>query len=381
MPHRIGRELGCAGLADDVIDLGDAPEGLLKALIHRHRLGERDAREAARLDEQITLVQLGHELGPEAREEQERGGEQRGRGRQDRPPAAEDEGERGTIERVGLAEQPGLVCALARADEIARQDRHDREREDEGPSEREQHRGGHGPEELALDPDQREHRQVDDGDDRLAEHRGAAHLERGEAHHLDALSEERRLAAPALLLREPAHRVLDDDHRAVDDQAEVDGAEAHQVPGDVGRVHHRDREEHRERDGRGDDEPAAQLAEEDEEDEDDQRRALEQVLADRTHGAVHQLRAVVEWLDPRALRQGRRELRELEPSRLRSRCESSRPCSISATPTTTSPLPSFEAAPMPHPRSELHVGDRGERDGSALRGRGDDDPFGDRRGS
>ena len=36
-----------------------------------------------------------------------------------------------------------------------------------------------------------------------------------------------------LLEREPAQAVLDDDHRAVDDQAEVERAEAHQVGADA----------------------------------------------------------------------------------------------------------------------------------------------------
>ncbi len=203
------------------------------------------------------------------------------------------------------------MLALVRANEVARQHRHDREREDEGPAEREEHRRRHRPEELALDPDQREHRQVDDGDDRLAEHRRPADLERGRAHHVDALLGSERAALGALGLGEAAHGVLDDDHRAVDDEPEVDRAEAREVPGDARRVHHRHGEEHRQRDGDGDDEAGAEIAEQDQQHQDHQHGALEQVLADGEDGAVDELAAIVERLDPRALRQRRPERGEL----------------------------------------------------------------------
>ena len=68
-------------------------------------------------------------------------------------------------------------------------------------------------------------------------------------------------AAPVLLLREQAQAVLDDDDGAVDDDAEVDGAEAHQVGADLRLDHAGDGDQHRERDDAGRRERGAKIAE------------------------------------------------------------------------------------------------------------------------
>ncbi len=77
-------------------------------------------------------------------------------------------------------------------------------------------------------------------------------------------------ARPSCLLPlgETAEAVLDDDHRAVDDEAEVDGAEAHQVAAGP-RLHHADRgEQHRERDRERGDERGAEVPEHEEQHDD-----------------------------------------------------------------------------------------------------------------
>ncbi len=79
---------------------------------------------------------------------------------------------------------------------------------------------------------------------------------------------------PALLLGEAPDAVLDDDHRAVDDEAEVDRAEAHQVAADLALDHAGDGDQHRERDRERGDERGADVAEQQEQDDDDQRSAL-----------------------------------------------------------------------------------------------------------
>ncbi len=50
---------------------------------------------------------------------------------------------------------------------------------------------------------------------------------------LEPLAQIEQPAALVLRLGQPAHAVLDDDHGAVDDEAEVDRAEAHQVAADA----------------------------------------------------------------------------------------------------------------------------------------------------
>ena len=87
----------------------------------------------------------------------------------------------------------------------------------------------------------------------------AGDLERRLAHHL-----RRR---PVGQLGAAAHHVLDHHHRAVDQQAEIDGAEAHQIARQAGAIHGDGGGEHRERDGAGDDEAGAQIAEQQEQHE------------------------------------------------------------------------------------------------------------------
>src|SRR5438309_852069 len=85
---------------------------------------------------------------------------------------------------------------------------------------------------IASDVLEREHRQVDDDDDRLAERRRAADLLAG---FEDDLEPFRRRQLPfqfVLPLAEQAQAVLDDDDGPVDDQAEVDRAEAQEVAAD-----------------------------------------------------------------------------------------------------------------------------------------------------
>ena len=92
-----------------------------------------------------------------------------------------------------------------------------------------------GLEHLALDAGEREDRQVDDHDDQRAEHASARRTSRDACEdHVEAL---RRASAGGRARccagGEAAHAVLDHDDGAVDDDAEVDRAEAHQVAADA----------------------------------------------------------------------------------------------------------------------------------------------------
>ena len=74
---------------------------------------------------------------------------------------------------------------------------------------------------------------------------------------------------------------LEDDDRAVDEEAEVDGAEAHEIAGDAEDVHAEQRDRHRGRDAEHDHERAAERAEEQRENDGDDQRALDEVRGHR----------------------------------------------------------------------------------------------------
>ena len=88
-------------------------------------------------------------------------------------------------------------------------------------------------------------------------------------------------------------------------------------PGDPEAGHGVEREQHRERDRRRDDEARPHVPEEQEEHRDDEERALEQVRLDGAQDEVHELRPLVDRLDLHA--PGKPRLHLLEPrSRARS---------------------------------------------------------------
>jgi hypothetical protein len=61
------------------------------------------------------------------------------------------------------------------------------------------------------------------------------------------------------------------------------------LPREPERLHGGEGDQHRERDGRGDDEPAANAAKQQEQHRDDEERALGEVFCDRVDGAVHEV--------------------------------------------------------------------------------------------
>ena len=123
-----------------------------------------------------------------------------------------------------------------------------------------------------------------------------------------------------LRMRESAHAVLHDHHRAVDDDAEVQRAQAHQVRADLLVVHHAgEGEQHRQRNDQRGDQGRADVAEEQEQHGDDQHRAFEQVLLDGGDGLVDQHRPVVDGDCLDAWRQRAVDLYHLLVHRLRDR--------------------------------------------------------------
>jgi len=84
---------------------------------------------------------------------------------------------------------------------------------------------------------------------------------------------------------------------AVDDHAEVQGAEREQVCGYVAEVEADRREHQREGDRDGDDQCAAQVPKEDEQDDDDQDDALSQIVEYGAGGEMEEIAAIKEGDD------------------------------------------------------------------------------------
>ena len=165
--------------------------------------------------------------------------------------------------------------------------------------------------------------------------------------------------------------VLDDDHGAVDDDAEVDRAEAHQVGADPALHHAGDGEQHRQRDDAGGDERGADVAEHQEQHGDHQQRAFDQVLLDGLDGGLDQAGAVVDR--SRATTPSGSDV-AISSSFAATRCATARlfsPISSMAVPSTVS-LPSSVAAPVRSVLALAHFGDVADADRHAAP-RADDD--------
>ena len=207
------------------------------------------------------------------------------------------------VDAVEEAHQERLVLGLS-AEERRRQHRHEGQRDDQRPEEREEHCQRHRAEQLPFRSLEEQDRQVDHGDNQLAEHRRPPDLDRG-------VPDDGKLRFPRGGQSEPADAVLDHDHRAVDDEPEVDGAETHEARRDPRRPHQVRREQHRQRDRQGDDQASANVSEEDEEHADHEQPPLCQIVEHGVERPGDQFRAVVDDVDLDSGRQRSPDLLEL----------------------------------------------------------------------
>ena len=250
-------------------------------------LVERDAGHAHGVDHHRLLTEPGHELRAQPNGQEGRQGHDQARERQHELAPREGAGERPAIAASQPAHQSIVVAPAALLQRVAGEHGHQRDRQEHRAGQREDHRQRHRLEQLALYALEREDRQIDNRDDQLAEQRRLADLDRGVADDL--------AHAPArAVFFESSGCVLDQDDRAVDDQAEVDRAEAHQAAGDPELQHRVEREQHRQRDRQRDDQPRAKVAEEHEQHRDDEQRALEEVVANRVQHRTDQVDPAVD---------------------------------------------------------------------------------------
>ena len=105
-----------------------------------------------------------------------------------------------------------------------------------------------------------------------------------------------------------AQAVLRDDDGAVDDQAEVQRAQAHEVGADPSLQHAGGGNQHGHRDHAGGDDGGAQVAQQQEQHGDDEQRAFGQVARHRMDGRIDQLRPVQHGMRVDARRQGTADL-------------------------------------------------------------------------
>ena len=148
-------------------------------------------------------------------------------------------------------------------------------------------------EHAPLHAGEREDRQVHDHDDQLAVQQRTARLLRCREHLGKPLGAGELAARLRLRVRQAPHAVLDDHHRAIDNDAEVQRTKAQQIGADLEGDHAGKGKQHRQRDHHGGNQRRANITEEDKQHRDHQHRPFQQVFPDRVDRLVHQHGAVV----------------------------------------------------------------------------------------
>ena len=263
--HRIDGDLGATRAADDARDLGEPEERLLDLARLLGRLLERDRRQADHRHDDGALVELGQELAAHLRRAGDAAGEREQRRDRDDLRPAEPEAKRGRVDAPHAPRRAGdgrSRAASGSSSEATAGTSVSESTNAVASANRTVIAIGRNMRPSMLC--EREDRHVDERDDHLAERRRAPHLGRGGDHDLATLGVDER--PPELLapLGHAPERVLDDDDRAVDDEAEVDRAEADEVARDAERPHPDERADERERDRHRHDGAGAQVHEREE---------------------------------------------------------------------------------------------------------------------
>ncbi len=241
----------------------------------------------------VALVQVGHEFTAQARGQQAAAHHQHQRAGHHPAPAPQREDQQRRIAPAHPRHQPVFLFLHPAAEEQRNRRRHEGERQQHRTGQREHHGDRHRMEHFSFHPGQREDRQVHRGDDAQPEQARADHLGGGAGGFGEALGGGHVAAQRVLAFAEAAQAVLDDDHRAVHDQAEVQRAQAHQVGRHATPRHAGEGEQHRQGNHRGGDQRRAEIAEQREQHHDHQQCPLDEVPGHGVDGAVHQRGAVV----------------------------------------------------------------------------------------
>ncbi len=268
-------------------------DALFQRGLHGDGLFQAGAGNAQGMQRNIAFVQVGDELAPQTRGQYR--AQRHRRKRCNGHPAAVPKRpiEQWRIDAARPAHRAVFVLGHLAAEQQRNRCRHEGQRQQHRAGQCQHHGDRHRVEHLAFDTGEREHRQIHRSDDAQAEQAGADHLGSGFGSELETLVAFEYAPQPTLRVAKAAQAVLHDDHRAIDDQTEIQRAKTHQIAGHATTHHAGEREQHRQRNHSSRDQRCAHIAQQQEQHHDHQQRAFDQVLGDGDDGPVHQRGAVV----------------------------------------------------------------------------------------
>src|ERR1700676_980182 len=252
---------------------------------------ERDGVRHGGANPQSAFIEVGKKFAADERDEKQSGGEDQG---------AEEQGHFGMIEApseacgIGIADpiEDAIVFFLnAFLEPVGGEDGNNGKSENQRADERKGHGVRHGVEKFAGGASESVDGKVTGDDDGDGIENGAVDVAGGGENHFV------ELVSLSMTEAELAVNVLDHDDGAVNDDAEVDGADGEKVGGFTGGVKKDEGEEQGERDGKSGDDGGADADQEKDEHDEDEDHAANEVPFDGIGGHADQVAAVVERAD------------------------------------------------------------------------------------
>ena len=165
-----------------------------------------------------------------------------------------------------------VSLCLTRPQEKGGEHGHQSKGQKQGTDQREDDRQSHGPKQFTFDAFERQNRQVDNDNDSDGEKDRSQNFPAGFQNNVGDI-----FSSCPLFVQVPDD-IFDHDHCAIDNQAEVDGAQAHEVSRNAPIQHAGESDEHGKRDRRGYDKTAAPIAEQEKKNRNDQDRAFDKIV-------------------------------------------------------------------------------------------------------
>ena len=258
--HRVGGDLSRTNLRPHSLHFWELQQTFFHDALHAQGLGHAGAGNTHGLKREVALIQAGNKLATHARGEQPTANQQGDRTDGHQLAATQAQIQQRFVAPTEPAHQPVLFLFDLATEQHRHGSGHEGQGQDHRARQRQHHGDGHRVEHLSFHTGQGKDRQVDGGDDAQTEQARSDHFGRCAGGHFKTLFQRHLTPEFMLTFAKATQAVLDDDDRAVHDQAEVQRAQAHQVGRHATARHTGQGEQHRQWNHRSRDQSSSEVA-------------------------------------------------------------------------------------------------------------------------
>ncbi len=270
--HGVGGDFGGSDFGEDIVHFRKRFDFFLQRVLHGYRLVQSGTGNPQGVHRHILFVQCRNEFRAQAGAEQQTENHQNARHGEHCGPVVQSHIQQGGVQLLRRPDKRIFLFRDASGCEL----RHHRGNKSQGQNQRarqrRQHGERHGLKHFAFDAGQGQDRQVNDHDDEHPENTGAGNLDRGLPDDKMPFFGVQFPVQAGLFQGQAPHAVFDDDDRAVDDDAEIDGSQAQQVAADFMGYHTRDGEQHGQGNRQCGDKSGAKISQQQKQHQNDEQR-------------------------------------------------------------------------------------------------------------